>query len=37
MITLLNKDSPKIDHLEDINITLKDHQLAIIKKCIEIE
>ena len=37
MITLLNKDSSKIDHLEDINITLKDHQLAIIKKCIEIE
>ena len=37
MITLLNKDSPKIDHLEDINITLKDHQLAIIKKCIIIE
>lgn len=37
MELLLNEDSDKIDPLEDINITLKDHQLAIIKKCISIE
>jgi hypothetical protein len=37
MELLLNEESPKIDHLEDINITLKDHQRAIIKKCIDIE
>ena len=33
----LTEDSQKIDSIDDINITLKDHQLAIIKKCIEIE
>ena len=37
MELLLNEESDKIDHLEDINITLKDHQRAIIKKCIDIE
>jgi hypothetical protein len=37
MELLLNEESDKIDHLEDINITLKDHQRAIIKKCIIIE
>jgi hypothetical protein len=37
MELLLNENSDKIDPLEDINITLKDHQLAIIKKCILIE
>jgi hypothetical protein len=34
---LLNEYSDKIIHPENININLKDHQLAIIKKCIEIE
>jgi uncharacterized coiled-coil protein SlyX len=34
---LLNKSSEKIDPIESINIVLKDHQCAIIKKCIEIE
>ena len=34
---LLNELSDKIIHPENINIILKDHQLAIIKKCIEIE
>lgn len=33
----LTEDSPKIDSINNINITLKDHQLAIIKKCTEIE
>ena len=33
----LNESSPKIESLIDINIILKDHQLAIINKCIEIE
>ena len=34
---LLTEDSNKIDEIIDINIILKDHQLAIIKKCLEIE
>jgi hypothetical protein len=34
MELLLNEESSKIDHLEDINITLKDHQCAIIKNII---
>jgi superfamily II DNA or RNA helicase len=33
----LNEESEKINNIEDININLKDHQLAIIKKCEEIE
>ena len=33
----LNENSGKIDNIDDINIKLKDHQLAIIKKCQEIE
>jgi len=33
----INEESPKIDQILDINIVLKDHQLAIINKCIEIE
>jgi hypothetical protein len=33
----LIEDSKKIDHISDINIILKDHQLAIINRCIEIE
>lgn len=34
---LLNGDSPKIEHPDDINIQLKEHQLAIVKRCIDIE
>lgn len=34
---LLNETSPKINQPIDININLKEHQLAIINKCIEIE
>ena len=34
---LLNEDSNMIEELYDITITLKDHQRAIIKKCLEIE
>jgi superfamily II DNA or RNA helicase len=33
----LKEDSKKIDEINDINIILKDHQLAIINRCIEIE
>jgi hypothetical protein len=33
----LDQSSEKIQHPDNINITLKDHQLAIIKKCIDIE
>ena len=33
----LTENSKKIDEIYDINITLKDHQLAIINRCIEIE
>ena len=33
----LTEESSKIDPIDDINIILKDHQLAIIKKCIEIQ
>ena len=33
----LDEKSKKIDEIYDINITLKDHQLSIINKCIEIE
>ena len=33
----LTENSKKIDEINDINIILKDHQLAIINKCIEIE
>lgn len=33
----INELSPKIEHLDNLNIILKDHQLAIIKKCVEIE
>ena len=33
----LNEDSERIDPIIDINIELKDHQLAMIKKCIDIE
>lgn len=32
----LDEESPKV-YLDDINIELKDHQLAIIKRCLEIE
>lgn len=34
---LLDESSEKIEIIENINILLKDHQLAIIKKCIDIE
>ena len=30
----LNNNSNKIENIQDINIELKDHQLAIINKCI---
>jgi len=33
----LTENSKKINPINDINIILKDHQLAIINKCIEIE
>ena len=33
----LSFDSPIIKHPENLNIILKDHQLAIVKKCIDIE
>jgi len=33
----LTEKSKKIDEINDINIILKDHQLAIINRCIEIE
>lgn len=33
----LDEESKRIDQILDIDITLKDHQLAIINKCIEIE
>ena len=33
----LTESSDRINDIDDINIVLKDHQLAIIKKCIEIE
>ena len=33
----LTKNSKKINPINDINIILKEHQLAIIHKCIEIE
>jgi superfamily II DNA or RNA helicase len=33
----LNENSEKIDYVYETNITFKEHQLAIIKKCIEIE
>ena len=33
----LTENSKKIDEIDDINIILKDHQLAIINRCIEIE
>ena len=34
---LLDEHSDKIDNIIDINITLKSHQLAMVKKCLEIE
>ncbi len=33
----LNETSNRINHLDNLNINLKDHQLAIIKKCEDIE
>ena len=33
----LTENSNKIEHPLDINIYLKNHQLAMVKKCIEIE
>jgi hypothetical protein len=36
-INLLNEDSNRIEDIENINIKLKGHQLAMIHKCIEIE
>ena len=33
----LNENSPRIEHPNNIDITLKLHQLAMIKKCIDIE
>jgi hypothetical protein len=33
----LTENSKKIDEINDINIILKDHQLSIINRCIEIE
>ena len=33
----LNHNSPKIENLDDLNITLKEHQLRMIHKCIKIE
>jgi hypothetical protein len=33
----LSPESPKIEQPENINIKLKDHQLAMVKKCMEIE
>ena len=34
---LLSFDSPLNDHPKDVSITLKNHQLAMLKKCISIE
>lgn len=34
---LLNNNSPKINHPDDINIKLKGHQLAMVQRCIDIE
>lgn len=34
---LLTSDSPTIEHPHDINIKLKNHQLAMIKRCLDIE
>ena len=34
---IINYNSLKIEHPENINITLKDHQLAMINRCLEIE
>jgi len=33
----LNEDSDKIENIENINILLKDHQLSMIQRCINIE
>jgi superfamily II DNA or RNA helicase len=33
----LNHHSPKIDDMDDLNITLKEHQLRMIYKCLKIE
>jgi hypothetical protein len=37
MQNLLSFDSPLNDHPKDVSITLKNHQLAMLKKCISIE
>lgn len=36
-MNILNIDSPLADHPSDLNITLKNHQLAMLKRCIDIE
>ncbi len=34
---ILDDDFPKIDHIEDIDIVLKDHQRALVRRCLNIE
>jgi superfamily II DNA or RNA helicase len=34
---LLNSESPKANHPTNINVKLKEHQLAMLQKCIDIE
>ena len=33
----INEESLRVNHPDDVSIILKDHQLAIIKRCNEIE
>ena len=33
----LNDTSPKIENIDELNITLKEHQLRMIYKCMNIE